>query len=276
MQIRSFAPVAAFLAIVGMSLPQASAQTTYRYADPAGFDTLTSPNTKTFNFRGTGDLTITSSGFSVVPASGISTAATSRTYSAASPFNNPPWIAGNRPLFNIIFDDGGGLTPGSTINLEISFSQPLPAGAYLVFGDFDWTEQVRIKAYADDAKTQLIPFANFSFAKQNGQDPAGSAADVTWTNIGATYSGQLASNAQEGLSDPVATLVASTPIMRLIYEVTMDPLSDAVSNSLRFNFADPVVPVEALPIPTLSEWALYVMTILLLLAGGWYVRQRKG
>ncbi len=245
MQIRSFVQIVAFLAIVAMNLPQASAQTPYRYADPAGFATLTTPNTATFNFRGTGDLAITSSGFS--PSSGISTAATSRLYDALSPYNNPWWIAGNRLLFNINFSYHSGTTPGSTINLDIRFSQPLPAGAYLIFDDFDWREQVRIKAYADDAMTQLIPFANFSFAKENGQDPTGSAADVTWTDLGAAYSGQLASNTQFSRNDPVATLAASTPVKRLIYEVTMDPLGNAVSNSFYFNFTDPfnVVPTAS-------------------------------
>ncbi len=239
MQLKSFVQIVAFLAIVAINLPQASAQTPYRYADPAGFAALGTPNTATFNFRGTGDLAITSSGFS--PSSGISTSATSRLYDATGPYNNPWWIAGNRPLFNINFNDSGGTNPGSTINLDIRFSQPLPAGAYLVFSDFDWTEQVKIKAFSDDAMTQLVPFNKFSFAKENGQSTTGTSSDVTWTDLGAAYSGQLASPSKTGHSDPVTTLAAaSTPIKRLIYEVTMDPVGGAVSSSLRFNFTDPV------------------------------------
>jgi hypothetical protein len=36
------------------------------------------------------------------------------------------------------------------------------------------------------------------------------------------------------------------------------------------------VSASSVPVPTLSEWAHYMMAFMLLLAGGWYLRRAKG
>jgi hypothetical protein len=211
-----------------------TAGTIYEYANTTGFTVGAFPSGSTptsFAFPASGGpiaMTRTST-------SGTDLTLTTRTvtYSSASPYSNPDWIAGTRSFFGIA---DGGAGPGHTISFTSVFSSPLLSTSYLVFTDVEFGESIAIKAYNN---ASLIPFADLTFTKWNGRDPNGTTVNTTWsTSAGDT--GILVSGTPYGFSNPVVTLQSSQPISSLEYTINMG----SATNSLGFNF---VVPTSSVP-----------------------------
>lgn len=229
--------VAAFVAVL-LAASVAPADM-YQYADTTGFTIGLFPGGATptqFAFPAAGgpiDMTRTSS-------VGTSLSLTTRTvtYSAASPFGNPAWIAGTRDFFGIVHSGSG--APGMTFTS--AFTTPLQSDAFLVFTDVEFGEKIYVRAYNG---ASLIPYANLSFTKWNGNDPSGTTVNTTW-NEELGYTGLLLSGTPFGFSNPVVTLQSSEPISSLEYTVDMG----SANNSLGFNFAVPV------PVPEPSTLGL--------------------
>jgi hypothetical protein len=228
----------------------------YQYADTTGFTIGLFPSGATptqFAFPAAGgpiDMTRTTS-----TDTGLSLTTRTVTYSAASPFGNPEWIAGTRNFFGIV-DSGTGATPVMTFTS--AFTTPLQSDAFLVFTDVEFGEKIYVKAFNG---ASLIPYANLSFTKWNGNDPSGTTVNTTW-NAEAGYTGLLLSGTPFGFSNPVVTLQSSEPISSLEYTVDMG----SATNSLGFNFAAPV------PVPEPSTLGL--LTASGVAALPWFRRRR--
>jgi hypothetical protein len=228
----------------------------YEYADTSGFRIATFPSGTTptqFAFPGSGgpiDMTRTSTA-----GSGLTLTTRTVTYSGSSPYNNPEWIAGTRDFYGIV-DSGTSANP--VISFTSAFASPLQTNAFLVFTDVEYGEKIYVKAYNG---LNLIPYANLTFTKWNGNSTSGTSVNTTW-NVEAGYSGILVSGTPYGFSNPVVTLQASEPISSVEYMIDMGP----AQNSLGFNF---VVPV---PEPSTSSLA----AIAGLGAVGWLRRRRRG
>lgn len=203
---------------------------TYEYADTTGFTiaTFASGTTpKQFAFPGSGgplDMTRTST-----VGTGITLTTRTVTYSGSSPYSNPDWITGTRDFYGIV-NSGTGASP--IISFTSTFASPLQTNAYLVFTDVEFGEKIYVSAYNG---ASLVPFANLSFTKWNGNSTSGTGVNTTW-NAEAGYSGLLVSGTPYGFSNPVVTLQSSEPISSIEYTIDMG----SASNSLGFNFAVPV------------------------------------
>lgn len=226
----------------------------YFYANTTGFGALTTNSPANFSMTGN---TLTITRLTNLSADMTQTTA-SLTFSATSPAN-PDWVAGNRDFYQVALDTT--TTSPGTVTYEFAFATALPTSSYLVFADFDVQEQVAIRAY--DGTNTLIPFANTTFSKQNGNQVGGSSAPTTYSSLGG-YTGVIADTGNSGLDNPVVSLNATVPIQRVVYEFNLNPnLVSGLTNSLRFNFA--VVP----------EPSTYVLGSISALAIGWMARRRR-
>jgi outer membrane autotransporter protein len=222
--------VAGFLVGAGFARAQGPIANGYIYADTTGFGSLVEGAPGAFNFRNAGDLLITRlAGTTAAPGSTVVT------FTAGGAAPNPPYIAGNRPLFRLE------RTSGATkiANYRLNFGVGISPAAFLVFSDFDvFTERVKIKAY--DVNGALIPFSAFTFRQYNGRTVGGASIDyIAFTDLSG-YSGQLANTASQDLNDPVVTLQSSVAIKELEYEFDLDPGAIAPgfgNNIVRFNFS---------------------------------------
>ncbi|MFM1996265.1 MAG: hypothetical protein RLZZ111_652 [Planctomycetota bacterium] len=224
----------AFAFMVSVSLASIATAEVYQYADTNGFTIGLFPSGTTpsqFAFPASGgpiDMTRSTS-----TDTGLSLTTRTVTYSAASPYDNPDWIAGTRNFFGIV-DSGTGSSPVMTFTS--TFTAPLQSNSYLVFTDVEFGEKVYVRAYND---ASLIPYADLTFTKWNGGDPNGTAVNTTW-NPEAGFSGLLLSGTPYGFSNPVVTLQSSQPISGLEYMIDMG----SATNSLGFNFAAPIAVPE--------------------------------
>ena len=213
----------------------------YPYASPATFSALNTGTTTSFNL---GDISVTATRLSTFSGSnGLTLGSEVIIFPATSP-SNPPWVAGTRDMFRLRFNDSGNTTGDGTVTVQYAFSSPLPTSSFLIFADFDVKETMRIQAY--DASSNLIDFASFSFARENGRDPTGaSLLTPTWSGSSG-YSGVLAygTGASFSGSDPVVTLQSSTAISRLVYESDNNPYGTVNNNDLYFNFTYPIPEID--------------------------------
>ena len=126
----------------------------------------------------------------------------------------------------------------------------------MVFADFDSYEGLAIAAF--DQTSTLIPFANLTFSRMDGEMPGGASLTTpTWTNTNPTQdwatadntgwvgassvSGFLqdATNVSPSLDNPAVALQANTDISRVVFYYNAESISGTSSNTLRFNFAAP-------------------------------------
>lgn len=226
---KSIPVVAAVIALAGL---QSGRATTYDYATTAGYAALTTGSSATVSLQGNA-VTINSSN----QGAGVTLGTVKQFTFAGEPpvtnLSNPAWLAGTHSFFDVTYNRT--TAPDSTVNLDIQFSQPLPASSYLVFVDFDAREVLNIKAY--DAGSNLIPFAGLTFSRQNGNTPDGSTlAYPTWNSL-ANYTGSLETGTFDTKPEAVVSLLTSVPISRLEYEFTMNPTGSVTSNDVQFNFA---------------------------------------
>jgi hypothetical protein len=111
------------------------AQTTYTYAQVAGFSSLADNSPGVFQFRTPNDLTITRVG----SLGAELTASTNQViFSGSPPESNPAWIVGTRDFYQLAFISDVG---SATAVYEFTFSTPLSVSDYLVFVDLDFDEQ---------------------------------------------------------------------------------------------------------------------------------------
>jgi hypothetical protein len=214
----------------------ANAASTYYYASTSGFSSLTTNNPVQFALSDdVGQFnTLTIRRLTDLSAN-MSQSTPDLTFSATAP-ENPDWVAGSRSFFQVAMNTTNS-SPGEA-SYELSFATPLATSSYLVFVDFDVQESVSIKAY--DASDSLIPYANISFSRQNGQSSSGATVPSSFDEL-AGYTGRLSTSNDSSRSDPVISLSSSVPIKRLVYDWDLNP-SDRLNqnNSARFNVA--VVP----------------------------------
>lgn len=209
----------------------------YDYATTAGSTALATGTSATVSLQGN-TVTIDTSN----KGAGVTLGTVRQFTFAGEPpvtnLSNPDWVAGTRSFFDVSYNRT--TTPDSTVDFDIQFSQPLPAASYLVFVDFDAREVLNIKAYDTASTPSLIPNGAFTFSRQNGNTPDGSALTYpTWSTL-AGYSGTLVTGTFATTPEAVVSLLTSVPISRLQYEFTMNPTGAVLSNDVQFNFAVPV------------------------------------
>lgn len=228
---KSIALVAAMMVLAGLEDGRA---TTYDYATTAGSTALATGSSATVSLQGN-PVTINASN----KGAGITLGTVKQFTFAGEPpvtnLSNPAWVAGTRSFFDVTYNRT--TAPDSTVNLDIQFSQPLPASSYLVFVDFDAREVLNIKAYDTGSTPSLIPFNALTFSRQNGNTPDGSTlAYPTWNTL-TNYTGSLETGTFATTPEAVVSLLTSVPISRLEYEFTMNPTGSVTSNDVQFNFA---------------------------------------
>jgi hypothetical protein len=153
---------------------------------------------------------------------------------------NPAHVAGIRSFYQI--DYSYARNPASTATIEISFQTGLPVNGYLLFLDFDANEEISIKAY--NSADALIPYADMTFTRHNGQSSIGSTIMTTiFTDLGTSYTGKVEEEGGTSQNDAVVSLQSTQVIKRLVYEIQMNPtVSTTIGNTMGFNF---VVPTTA-------------------------------
>jgi hypothetical protein len=239
------------------------------FANPTGFDSQTSALSG-YDFLGTGDLGVT------VPFQGanISFGTTNVDFDTVGT-NNPAWMGGIQQMFRLSYSGSASGGPKELAQLELSFANLLSSQSYMVFTDFDSYEGLAIAAY--DQSNNLIPFANLSFSRLDGELAGGASLTTpTWTNTNPTLgwatvdntgwvgttaiSGFLQEQTNVSKSDPAVALQANTSISRVIFYYNAESISGTGGNSIRFNFASPdLAPVQSVPgpLPVLGIFAAF-------------------
>ncbi len=264
------APIAA--ACITTVFPAEAQANPYIFANPSGFGAQTS-GLSVYDFMGTGDLGIT------VPLQGsnISFSTTTVDFGTAGT-TNPAWAGGIQNMFRINYT---GSQSGDSVELallDFSFANALSTQSYIVFADFDSYEGLAIAAY--DLTNTLIPFANLSLTRMDGETPGGSTSTTpTWTDTNPTIgwgggdnaswggasavSGFLQDTTNSSTNDIAVALQANTDISRVTFYYNAESISGTGGNTLKFNFAAPD-PAQAGgsaavpgPLPILGIFAAY-------------------
>ncbi len=264
------APIAA--ASVAMLFTAEAKANPHIFANPTGFNAQAS-GLSVYDFTGTGDLGIS------VPVLGSSITLGSTGVNFGEPgTSNPPWTGGVRDMFKIEYS---GSRTGDSVELAVldfSFANPLSTQSYMVISDFDSYEGLAIAAY--DLTNTLIPYANFSLTRLDGETPGGSTSTTpTWTDTNPTIgwgggdnaswggasavSGFLQDTTNSSTNDIAVALQANTDISRVTFYYNAESISGTGANTLKFNFAAPD-PAQAGgsaevpgPLPVLGIFAAY-------------------
>ena len=259
--LRMAAPIAVMAAI---ALLPVKAHAAFVFANPIGFSSQTSA-LGVYDFLGTGDLGVT------VPFQGTNISfGTVDIDFGSTGTNNPAWMGGVQPMFVLSYSGSASGGPKELAQLEFTFGNLLNSQSFMVFTDFDSYEGLAIAAY--DQSNNLIPFANLSFSRLDGELAGGSSLTTpTWTNTNPTQgwatadntgwvgtsavSGFLQDTTNVSKNDPAVALQANTSISRVIFYYNAESISGTGSNSIRFNFASPAqVPG---PLPVLGIFAAF-------------------
>ena len=271
--LRVAAPIAVMASIALLPL---KAHAAFVFANPAGFGSQTSASSL-YDFLGTGDLGVTA------PFQGSNiTFSTSSVDFGVVGTNNPAWTGGIvQPMFRIEYSGSASGGPNELAQLDFTFANLLSSQSYMVFSDFDSYEGLAIAAY--DQSNNLIPFANLSFSRLDGEMVGGaSLATPTWTDTNPTLgwatadntgwvgasavSGFLQDTDNSSLDDPTVALQANTSISRVSFYYNAESISGTGSNTLRFNFASPsLVPGSGPssvpgPLPVLGIFAAFAFS----------------
>lgn len=227
------------LAAVGLfSGSAASAAVVWHNVDTSQFATLDLNTPTPVNFIGTGDLTMTR--LSLI-GSPIVLSTWNGTFSTpVGGQNNPDWVLGTRSYFDVECPVAG--TAQSTVAYEFLYAGGLATDTQLVFVDFDWSEQVTIKAY--DSANNLIPFADTAILLSPGADATPRYQDVEWVATGGA-TGVFRNTFDDSESNVTASISSSTSIHRLVYEFDFSQV-DAAGATIRFQLAAVPEPSTAL------------------------------
>ena len=271
--LRVAAPIAVMASIALLPL---KAHAAFVFANPAGFGSQTSASSL-YDFLGTGDLGVKA------PFQGSNiTFSTSSVDFGAAGTSNPAWTGGTvQPMFRIEYSGSASGGPNELAQLDFTFANLLSSQSYMVFSDFDSYEGLAIAAY--DQSNNLIPFANLTFSRLDGEMVGGaSLATPTWTDTNPTLqwvtpdntgwvgasavSGFLQDTDNSSLDDPTVALQANTSISRVSFYYNAESISGTGSNTLRFNFASPsLVPGSGPssvpgPLPVLGIFAAFAFS----------------
>ena len=270
--LRVAAPIAVMASIALLPL---KAHAAFVFANPAGFESQ-GKSASSYNFLGTGDLSVTA------PFQGSNiTFSTSSVDFGVVGTNNPAWTGGIvQPMFRIEYSGSASGGPNELAQLDFTFANLLSSQSYMVFSDFDSYEGLAIAAY--DQSNNLIPFANLTFSRLDGEMVGGaSLATPTWTDTNPTsgwatdnapwigtgaVSGFLQDTGNSSLDDPTVALQANTSISRVSFYYNAESISGTGSNNLRFNFASPsLVPGSGPssvpgPLPVLGIFAAFAFS----------------
>lgn len=241
------APIAVMASIALLPI---KAHAAFVFANPAGFPAQGSAP-QVYDFLGTGDLSVTAP----FQGSEISFGTTTLDFGTAGT-NNPAWTGGVvQPMFRIIYGGSRSGGPKELAQLDFTFTNLLSSQSYMVFSDFDSYEGLAIAAF--DQTSTLIPFANLTFSRMDGEMSGGASLTTpTWTDTNPTQgwatnnspwvgassvSGFLqdATNVSPSLDNPAVALQANTDISRVVFYYNAESISGTSSNTLRFNFAAP-------------------------------------
>ena len=269
--LRVAAPIAVMASIALLPL---KAHAAFVFANPAGFGSQTSASSL-YDFLGTGDLGVTA------PFIGSSITLGESYVDFGATSTNPAWTGGIvQPMFRIEYSGSASGGPNELAQLDFTFANLLSSQSYMVFSDFDSYEGLAIAAY--DQSNNLIPFANLSFSRLDGEMVGGaSLATPTWTDTNPTsgwatdnapwigtgaVSGFLQDTGNSSLDDPTVALQANTSISRVSFYYNAESISGTGSNNLRFNFASPsLVPGSGPssvpgPLPVLGIFAAFAFS----------------
>lgn len=226
------------------------ADASYVFADPTNFSSQATGTPSTYNFRGTGDLTVNVA----VKGSNISWGTSTVNFAGAG-LNNPAWMGGSRQMFKIEYTGSSSGGPHELAEVEFTFANPLSTSSYMLFTDFDSYEGLAIAAF--DGSNNLIPFSDLTLIRVDGEEPTGSTATTpTWSNTNPTQgwtsvssntgwvgtsavSGYLQETTNVSTNDAGTAIRSATAISRLVFYYNAESTSGTGSNTLRFNFAAP-------------------------------------
>ena len=233
------------------SLLAAPSQAQYLFADPTGFSAQAVGSPFSYNFIGTGDLSVNV----VSKGDGISFGTSTVNFQSAGT-SNPSWMGGSRRMFRFEYDGSTSGGPRELAELEFIFSTPLSTQSYLLLTDFDSYEGLAIAAY--NTSNSLVPFNAFLFSRHDGEEPLGdtfvqpswSATNPTqssqwvnnnspWTGVN-SITGFLQDTSNSSVDDPAVSLQPTTEISRIVFYYNAESINGTGSNTLRFNFAAPV------------------------------------
>ena len=272
--LRVAAPIAVMASI---ALLPVKAHAAFVFANPAGFGSQ-GASVSTYDFLGIGDLVVTA------PFQGSNiTFSTSSVDFGVRGTSNPAWTGGTvQPMFRIEYSGSASGGSNELAQLDFTFANLLSSQSYMVFSDFDSYEGLAIAAY--DQSNNLIPFANLTFSRLDGEMVGGaSLATPTWTDTNPTLgwvtpdntgwvgasgavSGFLQDTDNSSLDDPTVALQANTSISRVSFYYNAESISGTGSNNLRFNFASPsLVPGSGPssvpgPLPVLGIFAAFAFS----------------
>jgi hypothetical protein len=217
------------LALAVLALPLSASAAVWVNPDTSQFTSLGLNSPTAVNFRGTGDLTLTRT--SEVGTSIVTDLWSGTFTTPVGALTNPAWVLGTRSYYDLSVRGAG--SAGSLVSYEFQFAGGLGTTAQLVFVDFDWSEQVTIKAY--DSANNLIPFANTTVLLSPGQDSTPRYQDISWAaRSGAT--GLLRNTNDDTESNIIASISSSTAIHRLVYEFDFSNV-DPQGATVRFSIA---------------------------------------
>lgn len=240
----------ATVAITLLCAAAGPAEAAYIFVDPTGFGSQTSSAQGTYGFAGYGSVTVDVD----FQGSGISFA-TSSINSEGAGLANPAWMGGLQPMFRIVYAGSASGGPKELAELQFTFSTPLSTASYMLFTDFDSYESVAIAAF--DNLNALIPFADLTTTRVDGQQPGGASNPMpvwsdtnptqgwaTTDNTGwvgtAAVSGFLQDTSFVSTDDTGIAIQSARPISRVVLYANMESISGTGNNSFRFNFASPV------------------------------------
>lgn len=236
--------------LLGFFVGMRQADASYVFADPTGFASQATGTSSTYNFQGTGDLSVNVA----VKGSNISWGTSTLNFTGAG-LSNPAWMGGSRQMFKIEYNGSSDGGPYELAEIEFTFANPLSTSSYMLFTDFDSYEGLAIAAF--DGSNNLIPFSDLTLVRVDGEEPTGSTATTpTWSNTNPTQgwtsvssntgwvgtsavSGYLQETTNVSTSNVGTAIRSATAISRLVFYYNAEATDGTGSNSLRFNFAAP-------------------------------------
>jgi hypothetical protein len=125
------------------------------FADPTGFGSQTVGSSSTYNFLGTGDLSVNA----VFQGEGITFGTTTLNFQTTGTAN-PSWMGASREMFRLSYDGTRSGGPRELAELQFTFATPLSTQSYLLLADFDSFEGLAIAAF-DSSNTLIQSIRSF-------------------------------------------------------------------------------------------------------------------
>jgi hypothetical protein len=157
------------------TLPASPSHAQYLFGDPTGFNSQTVGSPSTYNFLGTGDLSVNA----VFQGEGITFRTSTLNFDTGTA--NPSWMGGDRQMFQLSYAGSRFGGPKELAELAFTFATPLSTQSFLLLRDFDSYEGLANAAF--DTSNSLIPFHSFIFTRHDGEDPLGDTfSQPSWSS----------------------------------------------------------------------------------------------